>query len=73
MRVPLADFRGYQQEGADNDHEETCIGSVFLHQSVKFCAKLQNNYQLATENCRIFCTFAAANCKNNIYLIFKVV
>ena len=31
VRVPLADFRGCQQEGADNDHEETCIRSVFLH------------------------------------------
>ena len=40
-----------------------------LHKIVKFAAKIENNYELCIINYELFCTFAAAFCKNNIYLI----
>ena len=39
------------------------------HKIVKFAAKIENNYELCIINYELFCTFAPAICKNNIYLI----
>ena len=40
-----------------------------LHKIVKFAAKIENNYELYIIIYELFCTFAPAICKNNIYLI----
>lgn len=65
-----AETSASEHQNTSNDEYQTEVFSDFLHKNVKFLAKLRNNQELWIDNYEIFRTFAAANCKNNIYLTY---
>ena len=71
MRGKGAEARRYQHQSTYYNKYYANERGQFLHKNVKFQAKLRNNYELCIKNYELFCTFAPAFCKNNIYLLIK--
>ena len=67
VRGKGAEARRYQHQSTYYNKYYANERGQFLHKNVKFQAKLRNNYELCIKNYELFCTFAPAFCKNNIF------